>query len=173
LDISYELLDDPCPIMHLIEACSTTLKSMRLEQTYSEEPCRGITPSLLPELEELTLCSEDLSEDLGEPDTLKLDVLGSLVCPKLRKIVITHTDSAMSDDNAYGFDTGDWAKIDGFLVRLAERTKSRLRVELQSLEAFSQHNTTMIGGFLPAFRKVGDFATAITREGERHYRPFR
>ena len=35
LDISYELLDDPRPIMRLIHACSTTLKSMRLEQTYS------------------------------------------------------------------------------------------------------------------------------------------
>ena len=35
LDISYELLDDPCPIMRLVQACSTTLKSLRLEQTYS------------------------------------------------------------------------------------------------------------------------------------------
>ena len=35
LDISYELLDNPSPIMRLIQACSTTLKSMRLEQTYS------------------------------------------------------------------------------------------------------------------------------------------
>ena len=35
LDISYELLEDPYPIMRLIQACSTTLKSLRLEQTYS------------------------------------------------------------------------------------------------------------------------------------------
>lgn len=35
LDISYELLDKPSPIMRLIRACSVTLKSMRLEQTYS------------------------------------------------------------------------------------------------------------------------------------------
>jgi hypothetical protein len=38
LDISYELLDDPHPIMRLIQACSTTLKSIRLEQTYSGNP---------------------------------------------------------------------------------------------------------------------------------------
>ena len=38
LDISYELLDDPGPIMRLIQACSGTLKSMRLEQTYSGNP---------------------------------------------------------------------------------------------------------------------------------------
>ena len=139
----------------------------------AEEPCHGITPSLLPELEELTLCSEDLSEDLGQPDTLKLDVLGSLIGPKLRKIIITHTDSAMFDDNTYDFDTGDWAKVDGFLVRIAERTTSRLRVELHLLEAFNRQNVTMIDGFLPAFRKVGDFTTTISREGERHYRPFR
>jgi hypothetical protein len=139
----------------------------------TEEPCHGITPSFLPELEELTLCSEDLSEDLGQPDTLKLDVLGSLICPKLRKIVITHTDPTMFDDNTYDFDTGDWAKVDGFLVRLAEGTNSRLRVELQLLEPFNRNSMAMIDGFLPAFRKVGDFTTALTREGERHYRPFR
>ena len=139
----------------------------------TEEPCHGIIPSLLPELEELILCSEDLSDDLAQPDTLKLDVLGSIVCPKLRKIIIAHTDSALYDDNTYDFDTGDWAKVDGFLVRLAEKTPSRLRVELQLLESLNQHSTAMIGGFLPAFRKVGDFATAVTREGERHYRPFR
>jgi len=38
LDISYELLDDPSPIMRLIQACSMTLKSVRLEQTYSGNP---------------------------------------------------------------------------------------------------------------------------------------
>jgi hypothetical protein len=38
LDTSYELLDDPGPIMRLIQACSTTLKSMRLEQTNSGNP---------------------------------------------------------------------------------------------------------------------------------------
>ena len=38
LDISYELLDNPGPIMRLIQACSATLKSMRLEQTYSGNP---------------------------------------------------------------------------------------------------------------------------------------
>lgn len=139
----------------------------------TEEPCPGITPSLLPELEELTLCSEDLSEDLGQPDTLKLDVLGSIICPKLRKIVITHTDSTMYDDNTYDFDIGDWTKVDGFLVALAERTNSRLRVELQLLDAFNRQNVAMIDDFLPAFRKVGDFATVLTREGERHYRAFR
>jgi len=139
----------------------------------TEEPCPGITPSLLPELEELTLCSEDLSEDLGQPDTLKLDVLGSVVCPKLRKIVITHTDSTMFEDNTYDFDSGDWAKIDRFLVRIAERTNSRLRVELQLLSPFNRHSTGMIESILPAFRKVGDFATVLTREGERHYRSFR
>lgn len=139
----------------------------------TEEPCPGITPSLLPELEELTLCSEDLSEDLEQPDTLKLDILGSVVCPKLRKIVITHTDSTMFDDNIYDFNTGDWAKVDGFLVRLAERTTSRLKVELQLLDPFNRQSMAIINGFLPAFRKVGDFATAISREGERHYRPFR
>jgi len=35
LDISYELLDNPGPIMRLVQACSTTLESLRLEQTYS------------------------------------------------------------------------------------------------------------------------------------------
>ena len=35
LDISYELLNNPSPIMRLIQACSATLKSVRLEQTYS------------------------------------------------------------------------------------------------------------------------------------------
>ena len=139
----------------------------------TEEPCPGITPSLLPELEELTLCSEDLSEDLGQPDTLKLDVLGSVVCPKIRKIVITHTDSTMFDDNTFDFDTGDWAKLDGFLVRLAERANSRLNVELQLLDPFNPHNMVMINGILPAFRKVGDFTTVLTREGERHYRSLR
>ena len=191
LDISYELLDDPGPIMRLIQACSQTLESMRLEQTYNgnpvpslslfptnlrpvtEEPCPGITPSLLPELEELTLCSEDLAEDLGQPDTLKLDVLGSAICPKLRKIIITHTDSTMLDDHTYDFDTGDWAKIDMFLVRLAEKTNSRLRVELQLLTPFNRHSMGMIDSILPAFKKVGDFATVLTREGERHYRSFR
>ena len=79
----------------------------------------------------------------------------------------------MFDDNIYDFDTGDWAKVDGFLVRLAEKSSSRLRVELQLLEPFNQHSTAMIAGFLPAFRRVGDFSTAVTREGERHYRPFR
>ena len=38
LDISYELLDDPGPILRLIQACSRTLKSVRLEQTYSGNP---------------------------------------------------------------------------------------------------------------------------------------
>jgi len=38
LDISYELLDDPGPIMRLIQACSGTLKFMRLEQSYSGNP---------------------------------------------------------------------------------------------------------------------------------------
>ena len=38
LDISYELLDNPRPIMRLIQACSKTLKSLRLEQTYSGNP---------------------------------------------------------------------------------------------------------------------------------------
>ena len=44
LDISYELLDNPGPIMRLIQACSATLKSMRLEQTYSgnHAPSLGI-----------------------------------------------------------------------------------------------------------------------------------
>ena len=46
LDISYELLDDPCPIMRLIQACSTTLKSMRLEQTYSGNPVRSLCTCL-------------------------------------------------------------------------------------------------------------------------------
>ena len=154
----------------LSHRCALTHTNVRVA---TEEPCPGITPSLLPELEELTLCSEDLSEDLGQPDTLKLDVLSSLNCPKLRKVVITHTDPAMFDDNTYDFDTGDWAKVDGFLVRLAERAKSRLRVELQLLEPFNRRDMTIIDGFLPAFRKVGDFATAITHEGERHYRMFR
>ncbi|KAF9646802.1 hypothetical protein BDM02DRAFT_3188502 [Thelephora ganbajun] len=173
LDISYELLDDPGPIMRLIQACSATLKSMRLEQTYSEEPCPGITPSLLPELEKLTLCSEDLSEDLVQPDTLKLDVLGSIICSKLREIVITHTDSAMFEDSAYDFDTGDWAKVDGFLVKLAERTTYGLRVQLHLLEPLNRHNMKVIDGFLPAFRKVGDFAAVVTRESGRPFRPFR
>ena len=79
----------------------------------------------------------------------------------------------MFDDNTYEFDTGDWAQLDGFLVRLAERAKPRLRVELQLLDAFNPHNMVMISGILPAFRKVGDFATVLTREGERHYRSFR
>ena len=138
-----------------------------------EEPCPGITPSLLPELEKLTLCSEALSEDLIQPDTLKMDVLSSLICPKLREIIITHTDSTIFQDNTYYFDTGDWAKVDRFLVKLAERTKSRLRVELQQQRPFNSHNTAMIAGFLPAFRKVGDFATVVTRENERPFRPFR
>lgn len=38
LDISYELLDDPRPITGLIQACSTTLRSIRLEQTYNGNP---------------------------------------------------------------------------------------------------------------------------------------
>jgi len=139
----------------------------------TEEPCPGITPSLLPELEKLTLCSEDLSDDLAQPDALKLDILSSLICPKLREIAITHTDSAMFESNTYDFDTGDWAKIDGFLVRLAERTNCRLRVELQLLEPFNGHNTAMIGGFLPAFRKVGDLTIMVTRDGGRYFRPFR
>jgi len=139
----------------------------------TEEPCPGITPSLLPELEELTLCSEDLSEDLGDPGILKLDVLGSVICLKLRKIIITHTDSTMFEDNHYDFDTGDWAKLDGFLVRLAERANSRLRVELQLLDPINTHNMAMIDGILPAFRKVGDFVIMLTREAEQQYRPFR
>lgn len=138
----------------------------------TEEPCHGITPSLLPELEKLTLCSEDLSEDLEQPDTLKMDILGSLVCPKLREIVITHTESRTFEDSTYDFDTGDWATIDGFLVRLAEGANTRLKVELHVLESFNEHNTAVIGGFLPAFRKVGDFAIVISREAERHSRPF-
>ena len=138
----------------------------------AEEPCPGIKPSLLPELEKLTLCSEDLSEDLAQPDTLKMDVLGSLICPKLREIIITHTDSGMYEDDTYDFDTGDWPKVDGFLVRLAEKANSRLKVELQLLEPLGQPYMAMIDGFLPAFRKVGDFATVVTRENER-YRPFR
>ena len=139
----------------------------------TEEPCPGITPSLLPELEKLTLCSEDLSEDLGQPDLLKLDILGSLICPKLREIVITHTDSSMFDDDTYDFDTGDWVKVDEFLVRLAERTNTRLKVELHLLEPFEEHNIAMIGDFLPAFRKVGDFATVVSSETERYFGPFR
>jgi len=46
LDISYELLDDPGPIMRLIQACSGTLKSMRLEQTYSGKPV--LPPCICP-----------------------------------------------------------------------------------------------------------------------------
>jgi hypothetical protein len=38
LDISYNMLEDPGPITRLIQACSTTLKSMRLEQTNSGNP---------------------------------------------------------------------------------------------------------------------------------------
>ena len=34
LDISYELLEDPRPVLHLISTCSATLKYMRLEQTH-------------------------------------------------------------------------------------------------------------------------------------------
>lgn len=139
----------------------------------TEEPCLGITPSLLPELEKLTLCSEDLSEDLEQPDILKLDVLSSLISPKLREIIFTHTESAIFEDTIYDFDTGDWAIIDGFLVRLAERANSRLKVELHLLEPLNQHNMEMIDGFLPAFRKVGDFAVLVTRESERSSLPFR
>lgn len=140
----------------------------------TEEPCPGIVLSLLPALEKLTLCAEDLSEDLAQPDTLKLDVLSSIICPKLREIVITHTESAIyeGEDDTYDFDTGGWSKVDGFLVRLAERTKTRLKVELHLLQPLNQHNMAMIGGFLPAFRKVGDFAIVVTRENDR-YRPFR
>ena len=142
-------------------------------QLLTEEPCHGITPSLLPELEELTLCSEDLSEDLGQPDTLKLDVLSSLICPKLRKIVITHTDSALSDDTTYSFDTGDWTKVDRFLVRLVEKTDSRLQVELRLLEHSGRRNMGIFNGLLPAFSKVGDFTAVVSRESERRLRPFR
>jgi len=46
LDISYELLDNPNPIMRLIRACSATLKSMRLEQTYSGNP--ALSPCTCP-----------------------------------------------------------------------------------------------------------------------------
>lgn len=141
-------------------------------RTVTEEPCPGITPSFLPELEKLTLCSEDLSEDLVQPDTLKLDVLSSLICPKLREVVITHTDSAISEEDTYDFDTGGWAEIDGFLVRLAERTNSRLKVQLWFLEP-CQHDMTTIDGFLPSFRKVGDFVTMVVPEAERYFRPFR
>jgi hypothetical protein len=38
LDISYELLVDPYSIMRLVQACSMTLKSLRLEQTYRGNP---------------------------------------------------------------------------------------------------------------------------------------
>lgn len=137
-----------------------------------EEPCHGINLSLLPELEKLTLCSEDLSDDLAQPDTLKMDILGSLVCPKLREIIITHTDSAMYEDDTYDFDTGDWPKVDGSLVRLAEGAESRLKVQLHLLEPLNRHYMALIDGFLPAFRKVGDFTTVVTRENDR-YRPFR
>ena len=127
----------------------------------TEEPCDGITPSLLPELEELTLCSEYSYDDPEQPDTLKLEVLGSLVCPKLRKIVITHTNPEIFDDDlAYNFDAGAWAKIDGFLVRLAERSNSRLRVELS--DSYHRH-FPMIDRLLPAFREVGDFASVPAR----------
>jgi len=131
-------------------------------------------PSLLPELEKLTLCSEDLSEDLAQPDTLKLDILSSIICPKLREMVITHTESAIyeGEDNTCDFDSGDWSKVDGLLVRLAERTNTRLKVELHLLQPLNQHNMAMIDGFLPAFRKVGDFAAVVSRENDR-YRPFR
>ena len=138
----------------------------------TEEPCPGITPSFLPELEKLTLCSEDLSDDLMQPDTLKLDVLSSLICPKLREVVITHTDSTISEENTYDFDTGGWAKIDEFLVRLAERMNSRLEVQLRFLETH-QHDMMTIDGFLPSFRKVGDFVTMVVPEAERHFRPLR
>ena len=133
----------------------------------TEEPCHGIKSLLLPELRKLTLCSEDLSEDLARPDALKLDVLSSLICPKLCKIVL----SAMYEDDTYDFNTGGWPKVDGFLVRLAERAGPRLRVELHLLEPLSQPYMTMIDGFLPAFRKVSDF-TVVTLDCEL-YRPFR
>jgi len=137
----------------------------------TEEPCHGIKPLLLPELRKLTLCSEDLSEDLARPDALKLDVLSSIICPKLCKIVLTHTDSAMYEGDTYDFNTGDWPKVDGLLVRLAERARSRLKVELHLLEPLSQRYMAMIDGFLPAFRKVRDFAV-VTLDYEL-YRPFR
>ena len=137
----------------------------------TEEPCDGITPHLLPELEELTLCSVFLYEDLEQPDALKLDVLGSLVCPKLHKIVITHTHPIMSDRDYYDFDTGDWPTIDGFLVRLAERSNSRLRVELR--DPLPQSCILVFDDFLPAFREVGDFAIVPDLEDKRGYRSFR
>ena len=95
-----------------------------------------------------------------------------MICPKLREIVITHTDSTMLEDDTYDLDSGDWAKVDEFLVRLAEKTNSRLKIELHLLEPFNEYNMTMIGGFLPAFRKVGDFATVVSSETERYFRLF-
>ena len=132
----------------------------------TEEPCPGIAPGLLPELEELALCSDELSEDLIQPDTLKLDVLGSIICSKLREIVINHTDSDIFEEHGYAFDTGDWARIDGFLVKLAERTESRLRVVLHLMNSSHQYNGPVMDTFLPAFRKVGDFVVVIFHEVE-------
>lgn len=47
LDISYECLDDPLPIMRLISACSATLKYMRLEQTYKGNIFLSLQPRRL------------------------------------------------------------------------------------------------------------------------------
>lgn len=98
---------------------------------------------------------------------LKLDVLGSIICPKLRSITITHNESRMYADKIYDFGIGDWPTVDKFLVKLAETTESRLMVVLRLTRPFNRYNMAMIEGFLPAFRKVGDFAAITCGPGQR------
>jgi len=81
----------------------------------------------------------------------------------------------LSQDNAEEFDSGNWRKVDGFLVKLTEKLKPepRLKVELQLPRPLTQHHKAVIEDFLPAFKKVGDFSTVVTRESDRPYRPYR